>query len=433
MRPLRIGSASETRAPVLEAVNIYYEGWGERWLWGTLVRTRRVTSRPVTVFEYSSEALSRNIELSSHRLPLKQKTTKGFPVHQLELPGPAYDALPDGWGMLLMERLFRKRQLSPASIGPLERLAYVGNNALGAMTFEPVAPEGMESDQHVSLESLASGVQKVMRGEGGEYLEMLMQVGGSPQGARPKALVYRDPLTLEFTTAHIAGYEPWLVKFPAKSEHPEVCAIESVYAHCLRLCDVQTPDSLHFHLPGGHAAFASKRFDRLHDMRIPVQSLASFTGADYQVPGSLNYQNFLRATHLCTRDIRQKAVAFERALFNVVFNNRDDHTKNFSYRMDQAGNWQLSPAYDVTYCTGPGGWHQMDVCGEALNIGREQMMQLAAEADLTEQAASELIEKMGAVASRFTSIAAELHKGAIRKETLQEIQRQIDANLARLR
>lgn len=418
---------------MLEAVNVYYEGWGERWLWGTLVRTRRVTSRPVTVFEYSSEALRRKIELSSYLLPLKQQTTKGFPAHQLELPGPAYDALPDGWGMLLMDRLFRKRNLVPGSIGPLERLAYVGHNALGAMTFEPVVEPGLESDQHISLENLAVGVQEVLKGEGSEFLETLMQVGGSPHGARPKALVYRDPLSLEFTTAHVPGYEPWLVKFPAKSEHSEVCAIESVYAHCLRLCNIQTPDTLYFALPGGNAAFASKRFDRFNGMRVPMQSLASFTGADYRIPGSLNYQNFLRATHMCTRDIRQKAVAFERALFNVVFNNRDDHTKNFSYQMDKAGQWCLSPAYDVTYCPGPNGWHQMDVCGEALNIGRAHMMQLATEANLPERAAGELIEKMRGVASQFTSIAQNLHHGVITQDTLKEIQGRIDANLANLR
>lgn len=417
---------------MLETVNVYYEGWGENWLWGTLVRTRRVTSRPVTVFEYSSEALSRKIELSSYLLPLKQKTTKGFPKHQFELPGPAYDSLPDGWGMLLMDRLFRKRNLSPDSIGPLERLAYVGNNALGAMTFAPVAPEGLESEQHISLESLAAGVQEVMQGEGAEFLETLMQVGGSPQGARPKALVYRDPVSLCFTTAHVPGYEPWLVKFPAKSEHPEVCAIESVYAHCLRQCDIQTPDTLHFQLPGGNSAFASKRFDRFHDMRVPMQSLASFTGADYRNPGSLDYQNFLRATHMCTRDIRQKAVAFERALFNVVFNNRDDHTKNFSYQMDKAGNWYLSPAYDVTYCPGPSGYHQMDVFGEALNIRRDHMMKLAAEAGLSEIHASQLIEKMSDVASHFKRISQDLYHDVITQGTLKEIQDRIDANVVNL-
>ena len=36
------------------------------------------------------------------------------------LPGPVYDALPDGWGMRLMDRLFKRRGLHPARIGPLE-------------------------------------------------------------------------------------------------------------------------------------------------------------------------------------------------------------------------------------------------------------------------------------------------------------------------
>ena len=418
---------------MLETVNVYYEGWGERWLWGTLARTRRVTARPVTIFEYSSEAQQRGLELSAYLLPLKQKITKGFPPHHFELPGPAYDALPDGWGMLLMDRLFRKRNLSPSTIGPLERLAYVGNNAMGAMTFEPVAPESMEMGQHLGLASLAAGVQEVLQGEGAEFLETLMQVGGSPHGARPKALVYKDPATSALTTIHQPGYEAWLVKFPAQSEHPEVCAIEAVYAECLRACGITTPDTMHVELPGGHSAFASKRFDRVNDIRVPMQSLASFTGADYRTPGSLNYQNFLRATHLCTRDIRQKAVAFERALFNVIFNNRDDHTKNFSYQMDQRGQWQLSPAYDVTYCPGPGGWHQMDVCGEALNIGRTHMLQLAAEANVSEPAASQRIEKFAEVGSRFTAMAHHLYQGVITTKTLAEIQGRIDTNIRNLK
>ncbi|WP_280570567.1 hypothetical protein [Chromohalobacter sp. 296-RDG] len=56
-----------------------------------------------------------------------------------------------------------------------------------------------------------------------------------------------------------------------------------------------------------------------------MQSLAAFTGADYQSPGALDYVNFLRATQLCTNDVQQIAFAFERAVFNVIFNNRDDH------------------------------------------------------------------------------------------------------------
>jgi len=86
-------------------------------------------------------------------------------------------------------------------------------------------------------------------------------------------------------------------------------------------------------------AFASKRFDRQNGMRIPMQSLAAYTGADYKVPGSLDYRSFLRETLMCTQDVRQRLHAFKRAVFNVLFNNRDDHTKNFSFLMAKNGQW----------------------------------------------------------------------------------------------
>lgn len=37
----------------------------------------------------------------------------------------------EGWGELLMDRLFRRRGLIAARIGPLERLTYIGSNTMG--------------------------------------------------------------------------------------------------------------------------------------------------------------------------------------------------------------------------------------------------------------------------------------------------------------
>ncbi|WP_454846005.1 type II toxin-antitoxin system HipA family toxin [Pseudomonas farris] len=419
---------------MLEQVDVYYDGWGERWLWGTLVSTTAITGRPQIMFEYSNEAKSRGLELSSYTLPLKGfQLRRGFPSHQLGLPGPVYDSLPDGWGMLLMDRLFRRRNLNTARIGPLERLAYIGNNAMGAMSFEPVVPEGQAPQVHVSLDLLAAEVREVLNGEGGEFLQTLLLVGGSPQGARPKALVYRDPRTGAFTTAVKPGFEAWLIKFPAKEEHPEVCAIEMVYAESLRMCGIQTPDSQYFSLPNGLTAFASKRFDRLDGQRVPMQSLAAFTGADYQSPGALDYVNFLRATHMCTNDVREKAIAFERAVFNVAFNNRDDHPKNFAYLMSPTGEWKLAPAYDVTFCEGPGGYHQMDVMGEALTIDREAMLRLADEAEVSEAAAGVIIDRICGVASLFATMAENLYPQVITQDTLRNIQDRIDDNIGLLR
>lgn len=419
---------------MVEQVKVYYEGWGERWLWGTLMSTTVLTGRPKIVFEYSNEAKQKGLELSAYVLPLKgPQLRQDFPLHQLGLPGPVYDSLPDGWGMLLMDRLFRRRGLITARIGPLERLAFIGNNAMGAMSFEPVAPEGTVSQGHISLDQLAADVQEVLQGNDGAFLQRLLQVGGSPQGARPKALIYRHPQTGTFTTAATPGFEAWLLKFPAKDEHAEVCAIEMIYAACLRSCGIQTPDTQYFSLPKGLAAFASKRFDRKDGQRIPMQSLAAFTGADYRVPGALDYVNFLRATQLCTNDVREKSFAFERAVFNVAFNNRDDHPKNFAYLMTPSGEWNLAPAYDVTFCEGPGGYHQMDVMGEALAIDRAALLRLAEEAEVSAEAAGRIIDSICDVASQFASIAEQLHPQLITPDTLSMIQGRIDQNIELLR
>lgn len=418
---------------MLDKVNVFYEGWGERWHWGTLVATTALTGRPQIVFQYSNEANQRGLELSSYTLPLKgPQLRRDFADHQLQLPGPVYDALPDGWGMLLMDRLFRRRGLNTARINALERLAYIGSNAMGAMTFEPVVPEGEQSDVHIPLEQLAAGVQDVLHGEGAEFLETLLLVGGSPQGARPKALVYRNPQYGGFTTAVTPGFEAWLIKFPAKEEHPEVCAIEMVYAECLRKCGVETPDTQYFSLPNGLAAFASKRFDRHDGLRVPMQSLAAFTGANYRTPGTLDYVSFLRATQMCTNDVREMGVAFKRCVFNVAFNNRDDHPKNFAYIMAQDGQWSLAPAYDVTFCEGPSGYHQMDVMGEALAISRAQMLRLAEEAEVFQNVAGIMIDEICEVASQFTDIAEKMHLREITQDTLRTIQGRIDQNVAHL-
>ncbi|MBH2019538.1 MAG: type II toxin-antitoxin system HipA family toxin [Burkholderiales bacterium] len=416
-------------------IHVNYNGWGEHWHWGTLVSSNAITGRPLIAFEYSDEARRRGLELSAYTLALNgPKLRKDFPAHQMGLPGPVYDALPDGWGMLLMERLFKRRGLNPARIGPLERLSYIGSHAMGALSFEPVAPEMLAPPEEIALAQLAAEVQDVLNGEGGEFLQKLLQMGGSPQGARPKALLYRDPGSGAFSTAAAPGLQAWLVKFPARQEHPEVCAIEAVYAQCLRQCGIQTPETAYFSLPNGQAAFATQRFDRQGGLRVPMQSLAAFTGADFQTPGSLDYANFLRATQMCSNDVREKAVAFARAVFNVAFNNRDDHPKNFAYLMSKTGQWTLAPAYDVTFCEGPGGYHQMDVMGQALEIDRKNMLRLGThEAELSAREAGPLIDQICDVASTFATTAQRMFPGQITQDTRRVIQGRIDDNIGRLR
>lgn len=89
-------------------------------------------------------------------------------------------------------------------------------------------------------------------------------------------------------------------------------------------------------------------------MRVPVHSLASLLQVDFRLPGSTDYTALLRATRMLTRDEREVQKAYARAVFNVLFHNRDDHPRNFAWRLAQDRQWKLAPAFDLTFSEGPG-------------------------------------------------------------------------------
>lgn len=412
---------------MVHKINVFYEGWGEAFHWATL---GTVDARSPIIFEYTDTAFSRGLELSPYLFPLVKGRdfSRSLPRHQSGLPGPVYDCLPDGWGLLLMDRIFRQRGLDPARLSALDRLAYVGDSAIGAMTFAP-ADEAMERGAaDIPLERLAQEVQQVLQGRDTALLLQLALVGGSPHGARPKALVYLDQQTQRASTAPMEGATPWLVKFPAMTEHPEVCALEDLYAKSAHACGLEVPPTVSLELGNGLAAFGIQRFDREGAYRVPVHSLAALLGADFRVPGSIDYTALIQATRFLTRDAREVKKAFERAVFNVVFNNRDDHGKNFSFRMDKDGHWKLAPVYDVTFNRGPGGLHQMDIAGEAGVVRLAHLQQLGKEADIGKKEAMETIARISQQASLFCARVKD-YGGAIRRQTEQDISRILQANI----
>jgi serine/threonine-protein kinase HipA len=98
---------------------------------------------------------------------------------------------------------------------------------------------------------------------------------------------------------------------------------------------IDTPETEYFELP--EQARLQPEDLTEWGMKVPMQSLVAFTGANYQVPGSLTMPVFFRRQPLCTNDVREKGRAFERVVFNVIFINRDDHPKLFAYLMSANG------------------------------------------------------------------------------------------------
>ena len=47
------------------------------------------------------------------------------------------DSLPDGWGRLITDRTLRKRGIDPYAVNVLQRLALVGDDGSGALSYLP--------------------------------------------------------------------------------------------------------------------------------------------------------------------------------------------------------------------------------------------------------------------------------------------------------
>lgn len=411
----------------MKKLSVIYDGWGEHWVLGTLGDTARGI-----FYEYSLQAIERGLQLSPMHHPLPRPGAAALPFkgesYFFGLPGFIADALPDGWGMLLMDRALRRLGREPRGVSILERLAVVGHRAMGALSFEP-ADEDILPAEKLQLKDLAKEVMALQTDENSgtqkadEQLRHLMQLGGSPQGARPKVLLDFNAQTGAISSGMplIGSATPWLMKFPADSEHREVCAVEELYARVARQGGIDMPRSRFFDLGQKHSAFGVERFDRVvkanQISRVPIMSMSAYLQTDHRLP-SLDYETVLLATLRITGDQREVVKAFERCIFNVIMHNRDDHSRNFAFRLDEQGFWKLSPAFDLTHSFGPGGEHSTSVAGHGKNITRAHLLQVATAGGMTAKVAERVIDEWVKVASGMSKLVHEL---PIRRNTLSDL------------
>ena len=424
---------------MIKKLSVVYDGWGERWPLGTLADTGRDI-----LFEYSPQAIARGLQLSPLHQPVPRAGAAAVAFkgqsHAYGLPGFIADALPDGWGMLLMDRALRKLGRNPREVSVLERLAIVGERAMGALSFEP-ADENVLPAETLQLKALAQEVMALQSDDNaGDHatdaqLRHLMQLGGSPQGARPKVLVDFNTRTGRLSSGMplTGSTTPWLIKFPAGGEHCEVSAIEELYARVARDGGMDMPRSRFFDLGTKSSAFGVERFDCIvktrQVIRVPIMSVSAYLQTDHRLP-SLDYETVLLATLRLTGDQREVVKAFQRCIFNILLHNRDDHSRNFAFRMDEQGLWKLSPAFDLTYSFGPGGEHATSVAGHGKDISRAHLLQVAKAGGVPIKTAERCINESVAAANGMEKWVRDL---PIRRATLQGLLKSTAERIGRVR
>ena len=359
-------------------------------------------------FEYDSNFIKSGIEISPFRLPL-QPGVQSFDGNLFEgLPGVFNDSLPDGWGRLLFDRFARTQGILPADITPLDRLANVGGHALGAIVFEPDHSHN-DTRGDISLDYLAAQAKDVLKGTSTDVLADLIALNGSSAGARPKALIgvnKKSNHLIHGARDLPKDYAPWIVKFPNSQDGIDAGAIEYVYALMAKEAGIIMPKVHLFEATHGSGYFAIKRFDRHGDKRYHMHTACGLLHSDFRTP-SLDYEDLVALTSILTRDVREVEKIYQLAVFNVLAHNRDDHSKNFSYLMDNQGEWKLSPAYDITFSSGPRGEQSTMVMGEGRNPNTSHLLKLANEAKIKKSRALEIIDATKSSLSKWQTLATE--------------------------
>ena len=362
------------------------------------------------VFQYDESFLGLNLSISPFRLPLQPGVQVYDGQGNMEAFGVFEDAMPDSWGRRLMDRHFQKTMGHPP--GVLERLACVGERAMGALTFHPPQEVTALPGNALDIAKLAVQAWDFDADQIEDALPELRRVAGTSGGARPKVLLGLPEGTsskkiLPGDGELPPGYAHWIVKFNARKDGPDAGPLEFAYAEMAVAAKAEVPEHRLIETAKGRF-FAARRFDRpAPGQRMHLHSAAGLMHADFRTPGH-EYEVLFRITESLTRDYAQKRELFRRACLNVLACNRDDHLKNFSFLMSPDGVWRLAPLFDFTFHTGPAGWQTLTVAGEGQHPRREHLLKLANQVDLRKQDAKEIIDRVRASLGGFEKLSRKL-------------------------
>jgi serine/threonine-protein kinase HipA len=365
-----------------------------------------VSENKLIYFRYYPDFVKRGLNISPLKLKLNTDINKANDLPFDGLFGVFFDSLPDGWGRLLLDRTLTAKGISLANITPLDRLAYVGNQGMGALRYKPEISVENLAEFRIELDEIAKATRRIIAGTATEVLDELFKLGGSSGGARPKILVGYNPTTqhlINATNALPIGYEHWLIKFSTSSDSRDIANIEYAYYKMAIDAGIEMSECQLFKGQSGKVYFGTKRFDRQGNNRLHLHSAAGIMHDNFRL-STLDYGHLMDCAFQLERDVKAYEKVLRLAAFNVFANNRDDHSKNFSFLMDATGEWRLAPAYDLTFSYSGHGMHSTMIAGESAHPTRAHLMKLATYFKINN--AHQIIDEVQAVVANWKKYAA---------------------------
>jgi len=418
-------------------------------LWGRTIGAVSLSEgSDVTAFEYDPAFAASGIEIAPLMMPLSSRVYR-FPELSRKtfygLPGLLADSLPDKFGHVLIDAWLASRGRQPDSYNAVERLCYTGKRGMGALEFSPATGPRARQANRIHIDKLVELVADVLTHRNDlrasfvdagreRALTDILRVGTSAGGARAKAVIAWNPASNEVRSGQIpagAGFEYWLLKFDGvrgnrdkELEDPQgYGAIEYAYYRMARDCGIDISECRLFE-ENGRRHFMTRRFDRLAGgEKLHMQSLCALAHYDFNLAGAYAYEQALLVIRQLGLSMSAIEEQFRRMVFNIIARNQDDHVKNIAFLMDKAGNWSLSPAFDMTWSYNPAGsWtasHQMTLNGKRDDITLDDFRDCARTASMKRGRAEVIVGEVRAVVSRWRDYAEDAGVAATWAEKIQ--------------
>lgn len=390
------------------------------------------------VFQFDKDFPQYGLDISPLLAPLDSVyVERGFPLAGNKdrlyagLPEFIADSLPDNWGNVVFQKWMEANHLQTKQINSVDRLAFIGKRAMGALEFEPahIVEDASVDIELKSLYDLADKIfmdrQTVNIGVNNSLImEDLYKVGTSAGGQRPKAIIAIDEETgiVRSGQAELpSNFKYYILKFDTstKKEMP-FTKVEMAYYLMAQDAGVNMMPSRLVDIEGTQN-FLTQRFDRVNREKLHTQTLAAMSSlAD-------TYEDLFVVGRKLGLSANEQSQQYRRMVFNILAENVDDHTKNFSFVMRPNGKWHISPAYDLVFSVDPDSHfyrdHELSALGKRKNFSRRDLLSFAQRQDIKN--ASNIIEEVAQAVVNFRFYA---EKVAIDEYWVKKIEQVLKEN-----
>ncbi|MFA9240503.1 MAG: type II toxin-antitoxin system HipA family toxin [Candidatus Paceibacteria bacterium] len=299
-------------------------------------------------------------------------------VHLERVAGFISDSLPGNFGNEILNNFFLQNSNKYPTVS--DKLLFIGNRGLGAITYEPSVEKENDFEHTIELKSMFEKAKELKKG--GDYHSLqdafLISAHSFVGGARSKAVgaINIDTKEVFLGNRNITlkdGFIHAIIKYDDTANDDEnkstYSKIEYIYYLLAKRSGIKMMDCYLVETNGKHH-FVTKRFDiQPNGKRYHIHSLAGLLHLDYNIPRTIGYEDLLR-TAVKLGAINSLKQLFLQMLFNYMFVNQDDHSRNFSFMCDKDFKYKCTPAYDLTFAKGEKQTveHQLSLYGKPLSL-----------------------------------------------------------------